>query len=297
MYLCYVDESGTADIPGNTSHFVLAALSVPIWHWRNVDRSVSAILSRYDLADQEFHTAWVLRKYIEQSRIPGFESLNFAQRRAAVARERNAHLLKLQASSQSKMYRQVKKTYAHENPYIHLTLTERRAMAGEIADCIAALKSARLFAECIDKLYFDPSHAGCTVDEQAFEQIVSRFEQYIASTDDQDKKFGLLVHDNNQTVARKHTDLMRRFHKQGTLWTKVEHLIETPLFVDSGLTRMVQIADLCAYALRRYLENQEADLFNRIFPRAHRVQNRVVGVRHYTGASCTCDICRAHRNL
>jgi hypothetical protein len=86
MYLCYVDESGTADIPGNTSHFVLAALSVPIWHWRNVDRSVSAILSRYDLADQEFHTAWVLRKYIEQSRIPGFESLNFAQRRAAVAR-------------------------------------------------------------------------------------------------------------------------------------------------------------------------------------------------------------------
>ncbi|MXW47489.1 MAG: hypothetical protein F4Z97_02385 [Gammaproteobacteria bacterium] len=27
MYLCYVDESGTLDIPDNTSHFVLAALS------------------------------------------------------------------------------------------------------------------------------------------------------------------------------------------------------------------------------------------------------------------------------
>jgi len=239
-----------------------------------------------------------LRKYLEQSKVPGFESLNYEQRRAAVGRERNARLLKLQAGGQSKMYRQVKKTYAHENAYIHLTLTERKTVAGEIADCIAGLGSARLFAECIDKLHFDPSRTGCTVHEQAFEQVVSRFEQYIKSTDEpgQDKKFGLLVHDNNETVAKRHTDLMRRFHKQGTLWTTIERLIETPLFVDSGLTRMVQIADLCAYALRRYLENQEADLFNRIFPRAHRVQNRVVSVRHYTGASCTCDICHAHRN-
>jgi len=75
-------------------------------------------------------------------------------------RERNAHLLKLQASNQSKMYRQVKKTYAHENAYIHLTLTERKAVAGEIADCIAAQGSARIFAECIDKLYFDPKPYG-----------------------------------------------------------------------------------------------------------------------------------------
>jgi len=72
MYLCYVDESGTSDVPGNTSHFVLGGLSIPIWHWRNCDRMVSAILARYALADHEFHTAWVLRKYIEQSKIPNF---------------------------------------------------------------------------------------------------------------------------------------------------------------------------------------------------------------------------------
>jgi hypothetical protein len=297
MYLCYVDESGTSDVPGTTSHYVLAGLSVPIWHWRNVDRNLSVILSRYDLADQEFHTAWVLRPYREQSTIPGFGALNYGQRRATAARERNAHLLKLQASGQGKAYRQAKKTYAHSDAYIHLTLTERRALADEVADCVAASGSARLFAECIDKLHFDPVRTGCTIGEQAFEQVVSRFEQFIKSTDEpgQDKKFGLLVHDNNQDVAKRHTDLMRRFHKQGTLWTSVERLIETPLFVDSSLTRMVQIADLCAYALRRYLENQETDLFTRIFPRAHRVQNRVVGVRHYTVPNCTCEICRAHR--
>jgi hypothetical protein len=298
VYLCYVDESGTADIPGNTSHFVLAALSIPIWHWRNVDRNVTEILSRYELADQEFHTAWVLRKYLEQSRIPHFEELSFPQRRAAVQRERNAHLLKLQAGNQSKTYRQMKKSYAHESPYVHLTLAERQELTASIADCVAAAGSARLFAECIDKLHFDPVRTGRSVDEQAFEQIVSRFEQYVRSTDEpsRDKRYGLLVHDNNQTVARKHTAMMRRFHQQGTLWTKVERLIETPLFVDSSLTRMVQIADLCAYALRRYLENQEADLFRQVFTRAHRLQNRVVGVRHYTGPHCGCEICLAHRN-
>ena len=61
--------------------------------------------------------------------------------------------------------------------------------------------------------------------------------------------------------------MMRSFHAAGTLWTRVECIIETPMFVDSKLTRMVQIADLCAYALRRYLENGETGLFRPIFAR------------------------------
>ena len=128
MYLCYVDESGTSDIPGNTSHFVLAAISIPIWHWRSSDRSISPILARYGLADQEFHTAWILRKYLDQSRIPDFAALDWAQRRASVERERNTRLLQLQAANQSKMYHQAKKTYAREKAYVHLTLAERRAL-------------------------------------------------------------------------------------------------------------------------------------------------------------------------
>jgi hypothetical protein len=107
------------------------------------------------------------------------------------------------------------------------------------------------------------------VEEQAFEQVVSRFEQYLANIDvtgEQRRCYGLIVHDNNETVAKKHTELMRRFHSQGTLFTTIERIIETPLFVDSRLTSMVQIADLCSYALRRYLENQETDLFTLCSP-------------------------------
>jgi Protein of unknown function (DUF3800) len=160
------------------------------------------------------------------------------------------------------------------------------------ADAISNWGYARLFAECIDKIHFDPTRGSRTVDEQAFEQVVSRFEQYLENTGG---NYGLLVHDNNETIARKHTSLMRHFHQQGTLWTSVNRIIETPLFVDSSLTSMVQVADLCSYALRRYLENSETDLFRRIFPRADRIGNNVVGVRHFSDFSCACEICQGHR--
>ncbi len=88
---------------------------------------------------------------------------------------------------------------------------------------------------------------------------------------------------------------MKYFHSHGTLWTKIQRIIETPLFVNSELTGLVQIADLCSYSLRRYLENEETKLFDRIFERADRRNNVVVGIRHFSTQSCECTICTAHR--
>ena len=87
---------------------------------------------------------------------------------------------------------------------------------------------------------------------------------------------------------------MKHFHSQGTLWTQISNIIETPLFVDSELTGMVQIADLCAYALRRYLENDEKTLFRQIFRVADRKGKVAVGVRHFAKQPCPCMICAAH---
>ncbi len=96
MHLCYIDESGTSSIPGNTSHFVLAGLAIPIWHWNDCDAELNAIKRRYALEEAEIHTAWILRKYLEQSRIKNFKSLPQEQRRYEVQKSRNAHLLRLQ---------------------------------------------------------------------------------------------------------------------------------------------------------------------------------------------------------
>jgi len=249
MRLCYIDESGTPDLPGNTSHYVLAGLSVPVWHWKDCDRDLEKLKARYSLQNGEIHTGWILRRYLEQSKIDNFKNID-----------------------------------------------ERRKLITDVAECTSKWGFARLFAECIDKIHFDPSTVGFAADEQAFEQVISRFEQYLqAISQPQDPCYGLLIHDNNPTVEKKHTALMKGFLSKGTLWTSVTNTIETPLYVNSELTALIQVADLCAYALRRYLENGEEDLFNLVFERADRKNGVVVGVRHFTSSDCSCAICSTHR--
>ena len=213
MHLCYVDELGTPELPGTSSHFVLAGLALPISEWKKADASLSAILQKYALAGQEVHTAWIVRKYVEQSKISGFEELDWPSRRSAVARFRAQHLLDLQKKQQSAAYKQAKKNYRHTEAYAHLTHAERLLLILEIATEVSEWTQAKLFAECINKFHFDPAKTKTTIGEQAFEQIVSRFEQYLENTGGSDENnYGLIIHDNNETVAHKHTDLMRNFH-------------------------------------------------------------------------------------
>ena len=295
MYICYIDESGTSAIPGNTSHFVLAGLSLPIWHWKDCDTEIAKIKAKYQLEiNDEIHTAWIARPYLEQIRIPNFKDLSYQQRRSQVNQYRRGELLRLQRS-QARQYKQTKKNYSKTEAYIHLALKERNDLLLELATAVGDWGFARLFAECVDKVHFDPSRTKYSLDEHAFDQLVSRFEAFLQHTETDSQQFGLLVHDNNHTVANKHTVLMKKFHANGTVWTSIKNIIETPLFVDSQLTSMVQIADLCSYALRRYLENNESLLFEQIFKRAHRKNQTTVGVRHFTNLQCTCDICVAHR--
>jgi hypothetical protein len=296
MYLCYIDESGTPEVPGTTSHYVLAALSVPINKWKICEEEINRLKSKYELWDAEIHTGWLIRNYTEQNKIIDFEALPYIQRRAEVEKYRRAELIKLQKSPQtSKQLKQVKKNYKQTQHYTHLTFAERKAFVFEVAQTIGRWGFARLFAECIDKIFFDPVRAPKVVDEQAFEQVVSRFEQYLSSSDGGSSSYGILIHDNNQTVAEKHTSLMKEFHKRGTFWTSINNIIETPLFVDSSLTSMIQLADVCGYAIRRYLENGEVELFDEIFKRADRRGSTVVGVRHFSNPSCNCKICSAHK--
>lgn len=296
IYFCYIDESGTPQIPGNTSHYVLVGISIPISKWKFCEEKIYRIKKKYNLADSEIHTGWILRKYLEQSRIKEFEKKDFETRKHEVEKIRKSELLKLQKSKNKVHYRQTRKNYRQTQAYIHLTYKERTAFIEEIADLIGSLSFARLFGEAIDKIHFDPNKSKLSVDEQALEQLVSRFEQYLkirSKTLQNGGKgvYGALIHDNNDTVSKNHTNLMKRFHRHGTLWTSIERIIETPFFVNSELTNLVQIADLCCYAIRRYLENGETNLIDKIKKRIDRKNGKIVGIRHFTCVTCKCEFC------
>ncbi len=298
MHMCYKDESGTPERNG-TSHFVLLGVSVPAEQWKPYDKQISQRCAQYGLSDCEVHAAWMARRYAEQEKTPDFHKLSRDERRRSVLAERQRILIAITAGGNRDKLKAQRKNFKETDAYVHLTLAERRECLRELADVVGGWADARIFCEAICKAHFIAENVQTPMMEHAFTEVVQRFEYFLKNRGKfiNEQLQGLIVQDNNPTVAKRLTEMMKRFHRQGTKWTNIHHIIETPLFVDSGLTSMVQVADLCAYATRRFFENKERDLFDRIYPRFDRAGSAVVGIRHFADDSCTCKVCRDHGNV
>jgi hypothetical protein len=289
LYILYVDESGVEQLGAGTDHFVLMGVAIQGESWKTQDALIEEIKKGYGLKGVEIHAAWMMRRYVEQDRVAGFEALDRAARRAAAETEiaRRAGVIGVRGDRRkSKSYRTESKKIG---PYLHLTLAERRRCLEDMANAIGGWGTARIFAEAIRKpdfLALDRSPY-----EQAFEQVLTRYQAFLQNFND----IGIVVHDRNETVAPRLMRLTRKFHASGTHFRKISNIVETPLFVDSELTSMIQLADLAAYALRRLLDRGEAALWDIVRPRVDQVNGVHVGVRHYTGKqACSCQICTDH---
>lgn len=270
---------------------------MPVDRWHSCDIQIRDIKSDYDLKETELHTGWMLRRYLEQERISDFVRLSYDDRRCAVERERNSTLIRLAATKTKKALQEARKNFKKTKSYVHLTCDERLECLRRLCDMLGDWGECRIFAEAINKRAFSGQAPKYPPFEEAFGQIVTRFEKFLVNHPA--GSLGLLVQDNNETVARRLTNLMYRYHSEGTMFTeRVTRIIETPLFVNSSLTGMVQIADMCAYATRRYFEKEETDLFNRFYSRFHRSGAYLTGIRHYRGnISCHCRVCQEFRAL
>jgi len=289
-----LDESGTPELSGGTTHFVFLGLSIPADSWKSKDAEISAIKRRYQLRDEEIHTPWIARRYQEQDVISNFRDLTYDRRRLVVKTEREARLTHRAAVHGLPKTKTLRKNFAKTAAYIHLTLTERHKLLSELADAISKWEDCFIFAEATDKTAFRGVPPATPPFEEGFTQVVSRFHRRLDSAGE----LGLLVQDSNPTISRRLTELMRRFYVDGTRWTSLPRIVETPLFVDSQLTSLVQMADLCAYATRRYMEKDERALFDKISSRFHKVGGRgqtlrgqpaTVPLRHLPPALATHD--------
>jgi hypothetical protein len=300
MYICYLDESGTAEISGSGTQFVYAGIAIPAIAWRDKDIQLQTIKQQHSLDEAEIHAAWIARPYPEQDRIANFVNMTHDERRKNVIQARTFNLSRRIANGdpESKL-KALKTNYKKTLPYVHLTLSERKNFLVSVARCVETWSDARVFFHAIDKVACDVSRLPERgLYEFAFQELMSRFQSFLANKGRYDnlQHTGLVVTDNNQDVEKRITALSRRIHASGTRWGTIPNIVETPLFVNSETTCMVQIADLVAYSIRRHIEKQEMDLFKHIFHRVDRAGTGIVGGRHYTWSQpCSCEICLAIR--
>ena len=83
--------------------------------------------------------------------------------------------------------------------------------------------------------------------------------------------------------------LALEFRTVGHRWGVTRNLVDVPLFVDSRATRIIQYADLVAYAMWRKFEKGDDEFFN-VIAGDFDSEGRVVhGLHHFKNFSDSCD--------
>lgn len=120
-------------------------------------------------------------------------------------------------------------------------------------------KGVRLFGAVVKK----DCLVGQDPVEHAFEQLASRFDLFLKRLHNkyQDTQRGLMLFDESTTEQRIQT-LAREFKYLGHSWGKISNFAEVPVFLDSKASRLIQLADLVAYALFRFYEYDDASFYD-----------------------------------
>jgi hypothetical protein len=157
-------------------------------------------------------------------------------------------------------------------------------------ETLAASKQVRLFGAAIHKAAISPEDPM----EYAFEQLVNRFDRFLGRLHRKnDTQRGIIILDKT-SYETSLQGLTREFRIDGHRWAQLHNIAETPLFVDSRATRMIQYADLIAFAVRKYFENGHAAHLDKISHLFDAEGGVIHGLVHYTptGSGCNCLICR-----
>lgn len=137
------------------------------------------------------------------------------------------------------------------------------------ADRIAAIEDAlkiflgshpsnRLFACVVKKAIVSPADPV----EFAFEQLASRFDHYLARLHKHgDSQRGIILFDKS-TYETTLQSLATDFRTIGHNWGIIRNFSEVPLFLDSKASRLIQLADLVAYAIFRKFESNDDQYFS-----------------------------------
>lgn len=133
----------------------------------------------------------------------------------------------------------------------------------------------------------------------AFEDITSRFDMYIhrMDTDLKDDQRGMIVIDKS-SYETSLQNLTMSFRHEGNRWgSYLKKICEVPMFVDSKVCRLMQLADHIAYAVFRYYNAEDMSYFNCIANRFDQKDGIIHGLSHLQRSNpmCMCPACLTRR--
>jgi len=118
--------------------------------------------------------------------------------------------------------------------------------------------NVRLFASVIHR------NAPITEDPvtSAFEQLASRFDKYLMRHHLRgNSQRGIAIFDKSST-EKSIQNLARIFKHDGHSWGQLRNFSEVPLFLDSQASRLIQLADLVAFAIFRKFEANDSQFYD-----------------------------------
>ena len=181
-------------------------------------------------------------------------------------------------------------------PWRGMSRDEAQGVIKAVLDVLRqSYDSARAFACAIHK----PSYPNQDPMELAFEDLCSRFDLYLRRLHAQgDRQRGLIILDESahETTLQR---MARDFRTLGTQWGVIRNLADTPLFVDSKASRVVQLADYIAYAVFRRYNAHDAQYFDIIASKIDSADGVIHGLAHKqtVDRNCMCIACLSRRTM
>ncbi len=269
MYLLFVDESGTH---GGSHSFVLGGLAIHEDDAARMQRDLDKLVvqhvgPRSNLEEYEFH-AGVMRN--------------------------------------AKKPAQARGTRGPVNVWTGVPRKVRLALLEDAYRLIASFRPGNrdlapaLFGVVIDNR-FRSDWPALEREQFGYEVLLNKFDVMLKALR-RDKGLpnrGLVIHDRRVVAEQDIQTWTSGWRAAAGRVGQLRNLADVPLFTDSRASRLLQMADLVAYALyRRYAPTNPDDrYFSHIWPVFHRANDMTHGCVHFTPdygqGACACEPCSA----
>lgn len=133
--------------------------------------------------------------------------------------------------------------------------TTREALVEAVID-LFGVYAMTLFMMVIDKpalvtKYYYPVPPA----QLAYEYMIERFDRYLSHQDD---RLGMIVSDDQKGEEKTIRAAHEAYRRRGTSQQRIDHVVETPFFVPSHNSWMIQIVDVATFWCNRWLKTRPA---------------------------------------